>query len=235
LSAEVRALERKRLGIIAGSGPEAGLQLWAAILETARERLGSLYHGDVDAPYVVIVSDPVLGHSMDLRSYEDFVLRHLEEAILTVDQTADVYAIACVTLHCFLPQIERIPNRVGTLVSAIDAIVAYAEKNSLKQIALISAETIPRERSLLLSRLKEFLTVELPNDPELVRELVLDIKRLGGVDGDVVLRFRNLVDSLTSETVMLACTDLPLVMTRIDGRNIIDCTRLLAESLVDRW
>jgi aspartate racemase len=228
-------VKRKRLGIIAGSGPEAGLQLWEAVLDTARERLGSLYRGDIDAPYVVIVSDPVLGHSMDLRSYEESVLRHLEEAVLTIDKTAEVYAIACVTLHCFLPQIEQIPNREGTLVSAIDAIVAYAEKSSLKQIAVISAETIPREGSPLLRRLKQFVTVELPNDPELVRELVLDIKRLGGADRDVVSRFHKLVDSLTSETVMLACTDLSLVTTRIDGRKIIDCTKLLAESLVDRW
>jgi aspartate racemase len=228
-------LERKRLGIIAGSGPEAGLQLWKAILDTARERLGAHYRGDIDAPHVVIVSDPMLGHSMDLRSYEDFVLRHLEEAVLTVDKNADVYAIACVTLHCFLPQIERIPNRVGTLVSGVDAIVAYAEKSSLKQIAVISAETIPREQSLLLSRLNEFVTVELPSDPGLVRELVLDIKRLGGADRDVVSRFRRLIDSLTSETVVLACTDLPLVSTGIDDRQVIDCTKLLAESLVDRW
>ena len=228
-------MERKRLGIIAGSGPEAGLQLWRAILDIARERLGSLYRGDIDAPYVVIVSDPVLGHSMDLRSHEDLVLRHLEDAVLTIDKNADVYAIACVTLHCFLPQIELIPNRFGTLVSGIDAIVAYAEKSSLKQIAVISAETIPREQSLLLSRLNEFVTVELPNDPGFVRELVLDIKRLGGANRDVVLRFRKLIDSLTSETVMLACTDLPLITTRIDGRTIIDCTKLLAESLVNCW
>jgi len=64
---------------------------------------------------------------------------------------------------------------------------------------------------------------------------VLDIKRLGGKDRDVIRRFRGLVDSLTSETVMLACTDLPLVQTSIDGRRIVDCTELLAESLVDRW
>jgi aspartate racemase len=197
--------------------------------------LGSLYRGDIDAPYVVIVSDPMLGHSMDLQSHEDLVLRHLEDAVLTIDKNADVYAIACVTLHCFLPQIELIPNRVGTLVSGIDAIVAYAEKSSLKQIAVICAETIPREQSLLLSRLNEFVTVELPNDPGFVRELVLDIKRLGGAHRDVVSRFRKLIDSLTSETVMLACTDLPLVTTRIDGRTIIDCTKLLAESLVNRW
>lgn len=231
----MRTLDRKRLGIIAGSGPEAGLQLWAAILDTARERLGSLYRGDIDAPYVVIVSDPVLGHSMALQTYEDFVLRHLEKAVLTVDRNADVYAIACVTLHCFLPEIERLPNRVGTLVSGIDAIVAYAEKSSLKQVAVLSAESIPREKSLLLTRLNEFLTVELPDDPGLVRKLVLDIKRLGGADPDVVSRFRKLVDSLTSETVVLACTDLPLVSTNIDDRRLIDCTKLIAESLVDRW
>lgn len=196
--------------------------------------MGSLYRGDIDAPHVVIVSDPVLGHSMDLRSHKDFVLRHLEDAVLTVDKNADVYAIACITLHYFLPQIGRL-SRTGTLVSAIDPIVAYAEKSSLNQIAVISAESLPREESPLLKRLNEFVSVELPSDPGLVHALVLDIKRLGGMNRDVVSRFRRLVDSLNSETVMLACTDLPLVQTTIRGRQIIDCTQLLAESLVGHW
>jgi len=227
-------LERQRLGIIAGSGPEAGLQLWEAILATARTRLGGHYRGDIDAPYVVIVSDPVLGHSMDLRSYQDLVLRHLKEAVQVVDKLADVYAIACVTLHSLLPQIEAVP-RSGMLVSVIDSMVAYAKTKSLSEIALISAESFPREENPLLHNFNEFVTVELPKDPSLVRALVLDIKRLGGKDRDVIRRFRRLVDSLTSETVMLACTDLPLVQTRIEGRRIVDCTELLAKSIVDRW
>jgi aspartate racemase len=230
----VRTLERKRLGIVGGSGPEAGLQLWKAILDTARKRLGSLYRGDVDAPYVVIVSDPVLGLSMDLRLHEELVLQHLEEAVLTVDKNADVYAIACVTLHCLLPQIEQLP-RTGTLLSAIDSIVAHAEKCSLKQLAVITAETFPRKESPLLHRLTQSVSVELPSDPSLVRALVFDIKRLGGMHSEVVTRFRRLVDSLKSETVLLACTDLSLVQTSFDDRRILDCTQLLAESLVDRW
>jgi len=152
-------LERQRIGIIAGSGPEAGLHLWKAILETARERLGGHYHGDIDSPYVVIVSDPILGHSMDLRSYQDLVLRHLKEAVQVVDKLADVYAIACVTLHSLLPQIEGVP-RSGMLVSLIDSMVAYAKTHSLKEIAVISAEASPREESPLLHHLNEFATVE---------------------------------------------------------------------------
>lgn len=210
------------------------MQLWKAILDTARERLGAHYRGDIDAPHVVIVSDPMLGHSMDLRSHHDLVLRHLKEAVLVVDKHADVYAIACVTLHSLLPQIEGLPMS-GMLVSVIDSMVAYARTNSLKEIAVISAEAFPRKESALLHHLNEFVTVELPRDPNLVRELVLDIKRRGGMNRDVVSRFRRLVDSLTSETVMLACTDLPLVQTSIDGRRIVDCTKLLAESLVGHW
>lgn len=234
IAIEGSALERKRLGIITGSGPEAGLQLWSAILTTVRQRLGESYRGDIDAPFVTIISDPALGYSMELQLHQDVVLQRLTEAMMALDESTDVYAIACITLHSLLPQIEGL-TRSGTLVSAIDSIVSYVTSNSLKRLAVLRAEAVAREECPLLSRLNELATIELPSDPSVVRELVWDIKRLGATDPLVMSRFRRLVDSLTSETVLLACTDLPLVCTSIDGRRVIDCTKLLAESLVEQW
>jgi aspartate racemase len=227
-------MARKRLGIISGSGPDAGVQLWETLVQRARETIGARYRGDIDAPYVAIISDPVLGYSMDLQTHEQLVTEHLGEALLTIDKQADVYAIACVTLHALLPKLDTI-KRKGRLISVTDSIVSYAKKKSLRSVGVISAESLPREKSVLLQRLSEFLRIEVPSDPKGVHELVMDIKRLGGQDQSVVSRFRELVNSLNSETVILACTDLPLVKTRFEDRKLINCTELIADSLIEYW
>ena len=54
------------LGIIAGSGPEAGVDLWRKILVANRIALNERFRGDIDAPHMVIISEPTLGLSMDL-------------------------------------------------------------------------------------------------------------------------------------------------------------------------
>ena len=58
------------IGIIAGSGPEAGIDLWTKVLTATQQQLGAVFEGDIDAPRVVIVSEPQLGLSMDLRANE---------------------------------------------------------------------------------------------------------------------------------------------------------------------
>lgn len=228
------SMARNRLGIISGSGPDAGVQLWETLIRRARETIGARYRGDVDSPHVAIISDPVLGYSMDLQRHEQLVTEHLGEALLTIDKQADVYAIACVTLHALLPKLDTI-KRKGTLISVTDSIVSYAKKKSLRSVAVISAESLPREKSVLLQRLSEFLSIEVPTDPKVVHALVMDIKRLGGTNQSVVSRFQKLVNSLNSETVILACTDLPLVKTAFEDRTLINCTELIADSLIEYW
>ncbi|MBL8442639.1 MAG: hypothetical protein JNK52_01215 [Zoogloeaceae bacterium] len=57
---------RSRIGIITGSGPETGVDLWTKVLRANRELLGSDCRGDLEAPEVVIFSVPELDLSMEL-------------------------------------------------------------------------------------------------------------------------------------------------------------------------
>lgn len=40
--------ERRRIGLIAGSGPEAGVDLWQKVIEETKALLGERYTGDLD-------------------------------------------------------------------------------------------------------------------------------------------------------------------------------------------
>ena len=72
---------KKRIGIITGSGPEAGVDLWQKILKANKDILKENFHGDLDAPNVTIFSVPELGHSMELELNYEMVWKVLEKSV----------------------------------------------------------------------------------------------------------------------------------------------------------
>ena len=89
----------RRIGIITGSGPEAGLDLWQKVLEENRLAHGLDFRGDIDAPDVTVLSIPELGYSMDLPETTSRVWTALADACERIAPQVDVFAIACNTLY----------------------------------------------------------------------------------------------------------------------------------------
>ena len=50
-----------KIGIISGSGPDAGLNVFTKILEAHRRRMGDSYKSDKDAPSIVLYQVPEIG------------------------------------------------------------------------------------------------------------------------------------------------------------------------------
>lgn len=96
---------RATIGIITGSGPEAGLDLWSKILARNQSALSSRFQGDLDAPRAVVLSEPLLGLSMELEQNEEIVWASLRQTIAAISVQVDAFAIACNTLNWFAPRI----------------------------------------------------------------------------------------------------------------------------------
>jgi aspartate racemase len=228
-----KAEGRKRIGIVAGSGPEAGIDLWQKILSENRKALGTAFRGDVDAPYTVIVSDPYLGHSMDFPSHYASVWSALASAIGTLDGQVDMFAIACNTLHCFSDAIRALPLSTR-FVSLPMAVAAYIETAQVERIALLGAATV-----MSLGPLSPYapLSARVEIEPlddliPVVHQLILDIKRLGPTEPSLAARFEEIIESIASDVVMLACTELPMLDVACRERTLIDVNLLLAKELV---
>lgn len=226
--------ERRRIGLIAGSGPEAGADFWLKVIEEAKDRLGARYAGDLDGPRVRIISSPVLGLSMDLEANDVAVWPELERVFDDLSAQSDFVAIACNTLNYYERQIRAVP-RAAELVSVCDVVEAYLARRGLKRVALLGAAPVTRmDHWSAFHRLSDRFEVEVPADPACLHQIIYDVKRLGGDDPGVVARFDALIGSLESETVLLACTELPLIPCRGGGKDLVDVTRLLARQLVEK-
>jgi aspartate racemase len=229
--ADHRYVNKGKIGIIAGSGPEAGLDLWRKILDANRRLLGPNFHGDLDAPSVTIYSIPELGLSMDLQKNEDLVWTYLESNIQELAQRVDLICVACNTLHYFRSRIIKL-GLPAKFVSVTDAVANYIKQSGISKLAILGVcSVVEFGRWSPYAALQSFVEVERP-DCRKTEELVLRIKQLGSDDASVKAALQAILADIESETVLLACTELSSVKVETPTKHLIDCTLLLANDLV---
>ena len=211
------------------------MDLWSKVLAERRRRLGSEYRGDVDAPRVVVVSEPALGLSMDLEANSQTVWAALERSARTLTAECDVWAIACNTLNYFAPRLEAL-GLDALLVTPQAAVARRLAASGSRRVGLLGARPVaelgPFSPYLELAR-ELTLDTPTPADRERLHLLIEEIKLTGRAQRDHADRLGAIIDALPdgSDPVLLACTELPLVELDSD-RELLDVTALVAEELV---
>lgn len=227
------AVNGPRVGIITGSGPEAGLDLWGKVLEIRRHSRGDAYRGDVDAPNVTILSVPELGYSMDLVTNEELVWQHLRVACEQIAPQVDAYAIACNTLYWYEPHITSL-ELPAKLISPVDCVVDEATRRRGQTFALLGTTTITAlDDASPYARLRDSMEIELHSDPSRTHSLIEHIKLAGGSTPTLEDEFASIVGELDADVALLACTELPLLTGPEGPIELLDVTRLLARGLLN--
>lgn len=222
---------RAKLGIITGSGPEAGVDMWQKILSANKQMMQEAFQGDLDAPTVSIISEPQLGLSMELEKNDAIVWEKLARVAQQLDSQVDYYAIACNTLNYYQPQLEALGLN-ATLVSFGDVLKKKIVTEGLTKVALLGSDSVTNLGIWSPYRvLKEVVEIEVPKADSGLHQLIYDVKTYGGERVDIVQRFTKLVDELEADIVLLACTELPLIQIQTH-KQLIDVTELVAQELV---
>jgi aspartate racemase len=222
------------LGIITGSGPEAGLDLWAKVLLRNQHHLGPSFSGDLDAPRVVILSEPSLGLSMDLRTNETVVWDSLRRTVEQIAPQVDAFAIACNTLNWYAPQIEAL-GLSCEFVSFQSVLRDYIAQTGCPQLGLLGAQPVVELGHYSAYRcLEEIVALETPADHDSLHALIHDVKRLGSTDDSLRPRLAEIIATMQADDILLACTELPLISSPVEGKRLIDVTDLVADSLARR-
>ena len=225
--------KRSAIGIITGSGPDAGLDLWQKLLSANKQLLDGRYSGDLDAPYVNILSVPSLGLSMELEANDEQVWSVLSDTARSIAEHTDYYAIACNTLNYYQPQLESL-NLQAQLVSFSDVVTDMIKREGIKKIALLGSKPVTDLGEWSPYRkLLDVVDVEVPKEPEALHRLIYDVKIHGSSHPSVINNFNEILNGLDADTVLLACTELPLIPT-CNEKNLVDVTDLVAKELALR-
>ncbi len=228
------AFGRRPIGIIAGSGPEAGVDLWSKVIKQNQRCLGDRYRGDLDAPEVVIRSDPLLGLSMELERNEEEVWERLKLAACALSDSTAAYAIACNTLNYFANRLAVL-GLPSELVSFQSAVSAFVEDRRPERVCLLGSFPVTSMSPWSpYADLRELVDVERLKDPLALHHLIYDVKSLGAAHPSLRARFAALLQGIESEFVLLACTELPLIADISTDKTLVDVTDLVAEALVGR-
>ena len=186
------------------------------------------------------------------------------------EERPDVFAIACITLHYFEPRLqalrEELMNSPLRLLAAPPPVLVSptavvgrklaARKPAPKLVALLGSKVTMDLESSGKSpfRCEEGQTdaahcgdwtYELPDDAaqERLQELIHSIKRQS--TGAKKAQLLEIVESLSADVGLIACTELPLLLTEAEdgespgevvygGKTLIDVTAVLAEELAQR-
>lgn len=223
----------KKIGIITGSGPDSGIDLWSKILRANREMLGDQFRGDLDAPNVTVFSEPALGLSMELEQNNAVVWDCLRSTAQAIAQRVDYYAIACNTLNYYQPQLEAL-NLPAKLISFADVALEYLRVHHIGRVALIGSRPVTDLGPWSHYRkLAGQIDIELPQQTQAAQlhQLIYDVKSFGASSPEIRARFRTIINSLESHTVLLACTELPLIPIESVSNQLVDVTELVARKL----
>ena len=235
-SAMHSASPRKRIGIITGSGPEAGIDLWSKLLQASRELQGAAFRGDLDAPAVIVHSEPELGLSMELDRNDEQVWNCLRESAMAIAPRVDYYAIACNTLNVYQDRLDAL-GLPAKFISFADVVADFLELNGISRVALLGARPVIEFGEWSHYRkLAQHAEVELPRgrSAERLHQLIYDVKTHGGAATRLRPQFQALLSELQAPAVLLACTELPLIPLGgldVAGKQIIDVTALVARRL----
>ncbi|WGV17318.1 aspartate/glutamate racemase family protein [Fuscovulum ytuae] len=228
------APRRATIGIVAGSGPEAGIDLWAKILRRNAAVLGPAFRGDLDAPRVVVLSEPQLGLSMDLANNEGPVWEAMQSTATRIAAQSDAWAIACNTLNWFAPRIASL-GLTADFVSFPGVVADWIPSSGIHRLGLLGAAPVTEMGAWSAYRdLAGLVEIETPADLGALQDLIYDVKRLGSADPGLRPRFARIVEAMQADTLLLACTELPLIADFPTSKTLVDVTDLVADALVAR-
>ncbi|MFS0820293.1 aspartate/glutamate racemase family protein [Bacillus sp. 1P02SD] len=220
----------KTLGIIGGMGPLATVDLMTKIirLTPAQVDQGHIHMIVDNYPQIPDRTSAIVGKGPSPLPFMIESAKRLETA------GADWIAIACNTAHFYVDDIQasvKIP-----LMNMPKETVRFIEKIGFKTMALLATDGTMATNLYQESLHERGIAVLEPDKltQENVMEGIYAVKSGKLEKGKkLLLQASKTVIDQGAEAIIAACTEIPLVLTEVDGIKVIDPTEILAKKIVE--
>lgn len=221
------------IGILGGMGPQASNRLVELLIEKSLDR--SALRLDTDVPEIVLLSVPVpnfVSNKHNMNIAKDMLLKRVK---LFEQAHCDIAGIACNTAHLLLPNIQA-----ATTVEFVPLPLLVAEKlHSLqsKRAGLVASPTTLRSTlfddvirgTVLVRPNKKLANLTERNIRKKLADILTETDRR-----NFQAAIRNFMEVERLDTIILGCTELPLVFGETNDPTIIDTLDVLADGLLAR-
>lgn len=219
------------IGIFGGMGPQASTKLCELIIRKSLDR--SSTRDDTDVPEIVLLSVPVpnfVSNTHNMNIAKDMLLKRVK---LFEQAHCDIAGIACNTAHLLLPEIQA-----ATTVEFVSLPHLVAERlRSLqsKRAGLVASPTTLR--STLFDDVIQGTELVRPStklanlaERNIRKKLADTLTETDRRDFQTAIRTFMAEEIL--DTIILGCTELPLVFGETNDPRIIDTLDVLADGLL---
>jgi aspartate racemase len=224
----------KTVGIIGGVGPETTSEFYLELI------FGCYQKNKEQRPPILIWNLPLLYKiEEDLleksKGEERYIPYLIDAAKLLENAGADFLVMPCNSLHAFIADIRRavkIP-----VLSIVEETAKFLKSNKIKQVGVL-ATTSTLNKKLYEGALKrEDIKQVVPDDFEqakigkTISNIVLN--RHANKDRQELINIINSFEKKGVKDVILACTDLQLLIPTHSKLNIHDTMKILADATID--
>jgi aspartate racemase len=225
----------KTIGLLGGMSWESTLGYYRAINEGVRSALGGLHSAKIVLYSVDFEPIEKLQHQGDWEGLAEI----LTEAARRIQSAGADFLLLCTnTVHSVAPQIEaaiEIP-----LLHIADATAEVLVRHGIERVGLLGT-AFTMEQDSYKGRLcqKHGLNALVPNEPdrEIVHRIIYQELCLGITTSNSKDEYLRIIDSLAdqgAEAVILACTEIGMLVTQADTNvTLFDTTAIHAAKAVE--
>lgn len=220
----------KIIGIIGGLGPETTAHFCLEIIKQSEDRGASSRPSLLmwNVPLPLEIEHDLIMHS---KGEERYIPLLVEAAQRLENSGADFLVMPCNSLHIF---IEQIKDSVSIpMLSIIEIACEHLKEQHVQSVGILATTTTVRAEMFQQALNAMGIESVLPSnsDQKLLSQIILQI--IEGKSGQAERKeLEEIILRMGVETVLLACTDLQLLLHKIKKIQIIDTMHLLAEAVV---
>lgn len=224
----------KTVGIIGGLGPETTSEFYLDIVFSCQKK-------DKTSRPLIIISSVPLPYQIE----EDAIEKNIgierclpfliQEAKRLEKAGADFIVMPCNSLHVF---IEDIRNAVSVpVLSIIEETVKFLQKNNFHKTGIVSTSATIKNKLYENAFKQNNIEYETPNDFQQAKmgKFILNLVtgQQNNKDREELITIINDFENKNVDCVVLACTDLQLLIPKHPTLKIFDTMKILADATVE--
>ncbi len=225
----------KTVGIIGGLGPETTSEFYLDIVFSCQSKNKTHRPGIIisSVPLPYEIEEDAISKNIGIERIPPFLVaeaKRLEKA------GADFIVMPCNSLHVFIKEIRKavkIP-----VLSIVEETVKFLKKNKYKKVGIVSTSATIQNKLYETAFKENNIAYETPNDLQqakmgkFIYNLVMGQQK--NSDREELIKIINDFEKKNVDCVILACTDLQLLIPKHPNLKIFDTMKILADATVDK-
>ncbi len=223
----------KTAGIIGGLGPETTSEFYLDLVFSCQKKdktsRPSIIISSVPIPYKI--EEDAITKNTGIERISPFLI---QEAKRLEKAGADFIAMPCNSLHVFIEEIReavKIP-----VLSIVEETVKFLKKNRFKRVGIVSTSATIKNKLYENAFAENRIGYETPTDFQQAKLGKFIMNLVTGMqnnrDREELIQIINSFENKKADCVILACTDLQLLIPKHPTLKIFDTMKIFAEATV---